>query len=57
MLGLTTHLSMPACVHEGDWAAAGAASTAISASAAKVEQRLIIGWLLNWVSRAVPGRQ
>jgi hypothetical protein len=39
MLGLTTHLSMPACVHAGgDWASAGAPSTAISASAATVEQ-------------------
>jgi len=37
MLGLTTHLSIPACVHRGDWAPAGAASIAISASAAKVE--------------------
>jgi hypothetical protein len=39
MLGLTKHLSMPACVHGvGDWPSAGAASTAISASAAAVEQ-------------------
>jgi hypothetical protein len=38
MLGLTTHLSMPACVHEGDWASAGLPSNAISASAATVEQ-------------------
>jgi hypothetical protein len=30
---------MPACVHEaGDWASAGAASTAISANDAAVEQ-------------------
>src|SRR4029079_10388366 len=39
MLGLTTHLSIPACVHDGGgWAPTGAASSAPSASAATVQQ-------------------
>jgi hypothetical protein len=43
MLGLTTHLSMPACVHAGrDWALAGAPSTANSTSAAAVENNFDI---------------
>jgi 3'-phosphoadenosine 5'-phosphosulfate sulfotransferase len=45
MLGLTTHLSMPACVHDGgDWASAAVASITISVSAARNEQRLNIEW-------------
>jgi hypothetical protein len=39
MLGLSLHVSMPVCVHDGGvWATAGIANVATAASAAKTEK-------------------
>src|SRR5216683_2631595 len=57
MLGSTLQLSMPACVHEGDWASARPMSVVIKASAAKAEPCLNIRDTSSWCcSRyAAPG--
>jgi len=54
MLGLSLHVSIPACVHEvGVWASAGAASIAISASPAKVKWCFNINVSPKWRPKAL----
>jgi hypothetical protein len=56
MPGLTTHRSMPACIHaRGDWASAGTPSPASNVSSATVEKLFNIeGLLVIDVVRALP---